>query len=212
MVISYLGGEAFKVQFGDTVIAYNPVSKDSKLKSTSFGSDIVLSSLNHEDFNGIENAARGERSPLVINGPGEYETKGIFITGFPSESKYGGKQKINTIYSLTLEGMNLCFLGALSTSEISNDAIEELDEVDVLFVPIGGDGVLTAAEAYKIAVNLEPKLIVPMHYGTLGSKDALKTFLKEGGEESPEVVDKLTIKKKDLEGKEGDIVVINPTN
>lgn len=221
MVISYLGAEAFKIQFGDITIAYNPVSKNSKLKSSSFGSDIVLVSTNHPDMNGVDNAGRGEKLPFVINGPGEYEIKGVFVHGLPSVSKYGtsGKsadeERINTIYSVTLENMNLCFLGALGSTELSAKVLEELEEIDILFVPIGGDGVLTPGEAYKLAVSLEPKLIIPMHYGEdLGGSaaGALKTFLKEGGGESAEKHDKLTIKKKDLEGKEGGIVVINPSN
>ena len=206
-----MGAEAFKIQFGDTVVAYNPVSKDSKLKSASFGSDIVLTSLNHPDFNGKENAARGEEAPFVISGPGEYEIKGVFIKGFSSESKYGGETKINTIYTMSLEGMNLCFLGALSSPELPNEIVEELEEIDVLFVPIGGEGVLTSSEAYKLSVEIEPKIIIPMHYGVIGDKNALKTFLKEGSDDSTETLDKLTIKKKDLEGKEGDIVILNPT-
>ncbi len=214
MVISYLGAEAFKIQFGDITIAYNPVSKDSKLKSTSFGSDIVLVSTNHEDMNGTENAARGDKLPFIINGPGEYEIKGVFVHGFPSVSKYGGKEKINTIYTVSLENMNLCFLGALGSTDISNEVLEELQEIDILFVPIGGGDVLSPAEAYKLAVSLEPKIIVPMHYGpemSVTAGAAIKTFLKEGGEESADKHDKLTVKKKDLEGKEGDIVVINPS-
>lgn len=211
MVISYLGAESFKVQFGDIIIAYNPVSKDSKLKSTSFGADIVLSSLNHEDMNGFENASRGDKTPFVIKGPGEYETKGVFVHGFPSTSKYGGKEQINTIYNVALENMNLCFLGALSTTDLPGNVIEELEDIDILFVPIGGDGVLSPAEAYKLSVSLEPKIIVPMHYGDTGSA-ALKTFLKEGGEEGAEKLEKLTVKLKDLEGKEGDIIVINPSH
>lgn len=208
MVISYLGAQSFKIQFGDTVVAYNPVSKDSKLKSTSFGSDIVLISTNHEDFNGKENASRGEKAPFVISLPGEYETKGVFIKGFPSQSKYGGKERNNTIYTMSLEGMNLCFLGALGVPQLSSELMEELQEIDVLFVPIGGDGVLTPAEAYKTAVEIGPKIIIPMHYGSIGDANALKTFIKEGGEGDEEPQDKLTIKKKDLEGKEGDIVVL----
>ena len=210
MVISYLGAEAFKVQFGDFVIAYNPVSKDSKIKSSSFGSDIALISLNHEDMNGSDNAARGDKMPFVINGPGEYEIKGVFVRGYPSVSKYGGKDRLNTIYTVSLENMNLCFLGALSSADLPSTVSEELENIDILFVPIGGDGVLTPAEAYKLSVSLEPKLIVPMHYGDSNSP-ALKTFLKEGGEDSTERHDKLTIKNKDLEGKEGEIVVINPS-
>ena len=202
-----MGGECFKVSQGDLTIALNPPSKDSKLKSPKFGSDIVLSSLNHEDMSGVENASFGDREPFVINGPGEYEVRGVNVRGFGSQSNYDGKKSINTIYSITLEGMTLCFLGALGQSELPHDANEELDDIDILFIPIGGDGVLDYEEAYKLAVQLEPKAVIPMHYGELGSKDALKSFLKEAGEDV-KPIEKLTVKKKDLDGKEGEIVVL----
>ena len=208
MIISYQGLESFKIQFGDIIIAYNPISKDSKFKSIKYGADIALSSLNHKDFNGFDMASRGDRLPFVVSGPGEFEIKEVFIKGFESSSEYGGKPLLNTIYTVSLEGINLCFLGALSTNEISNEILETLDEIDILFVPIGGEGVLDPAHAYKLAVKLEPKLIIPMHYGDVGDTNALKTFLKEGGEDGNEAVDKLTIKRKDLEGKEGDIIVL----
>ncbi len=212
MIISFMGGESLKVQFGDIVIAYNPISKNSKLKATSFGSDIVLTSLDHEDMNGVENASRGDKAPFAISGPGEYEVKGVYVKGYPSESNYGGKTRLNTIYTVALEGMNLCFLGALSNTQLPHDIAEDLEDVDILFVPIGGEGVLSAAEAQKISVQIEPRIIVPIHYGSLGAEGALKNFIKEAGGEAPETLDKLTIKKKDLEGKEGEIVVLNPTS
>ena len=88
-----------------------------------------------------------------------------------------------------------------------------IDGIDILFVPIGGTsnggGVLDPATAHKLAVQFEPKLIVPSHYGEVGEANALKKFLKEAGEESVKPIDKLTIKKKDLEGKEGDVVVLD---
>lgn len=211
MVISFLGGESLKIQFGDTVIAYNPISKDSKLKSTSFRSDIVLMSTNHVDMNGAENASRGDVPPFVIGGPGEYEVKDVIIKGYPSESTYGGKKSINTIYLMTLEGMNVCFLGALGNAKLPSEVMEDLEEVDILVAPIGGDGVLDAEEAYKLAVQLEPHIIIPVHHGDMGGKDALKAFLKEGGEDKPETLEKLTLKKKDLEGKQGHIVVLSAT-
>jgi hypothetical protein len=68
MVITYMGGECFKVSQGDLTIALNPPSKDSKLKTSKFGSDIVLSTVNNEDMNGIENASFGEREPFAITG------------------------------------------------------------------------------------------------------------------------------------------------
>lgn len=207
MIITYLGGQFFKVQFGDTTLAFNPVSKDSKLKVTRFGADIALITTNHADFNGVDQVTHGEKNPFVVSGPGEYEKQSVFIKGFLSESEYDGKKRINSVYTVNLENMNICFLGALSTPELKSETIEAMDEIDILFVPIGGEGVLEPAKAYKLAVSLEPKIIIPMHYGEVGMKDALKIFLKEGGE-SPSSEDKLTLKKKDLEGKKGDIIVL----
>lgn len=208
MIITYFGGEFFKVQFGDTTLAFNPISKDSNLKSSRFGADIVLKTAHHVDFNGIDQVTHGEKKPFVVGGPGEYEVGGVFIKGLPSESLYGGSNLINTIYTVSLENMNICFLGALNTPELKAETVEALDEIDILFVPIGGEGVLDPAKAYKLAVSLEPKIIIPMHYGDIGVKDALKVFLKEAGE-NPESLPKLTLKKKDLEGKEGDVVVLD---
>lgn len=208
MIITYLGGEFVKVQFGDITLAFNPPSKDSKLKASRFGADVALVSLNHPDFNGVESVTHGERKPFVIQGPGEYEIKDVAVQGFPTESVLDGEKRINTVYMVTLEGMKLCFLGALASAELPADLKEELDEIDILFVPIGGEGVLTPAAAEKLAVALEPHLVIPIHFEGLGDKSALKQFLKEAGEEKSAPQDKLTLKKKDLEGKEGEVVVL----
>ena len=206
MVITYLGGQSFKVQFGDITLAFNPVSKDSKKwKPAKFGADVALITTNHPDTNGTDQVSFGEKKAFAITGPGEYEVKDVFIKGFKSDSKYGGEDRVNTTYSVSLENMNLCFLGAL-TKEVPNETMESIDDVDILFVPVGGAGVLSPAEAAKIAVKIGPKLVIPMHYDAT----TLKAFLKESGEESVKPVDKLTLKKKDLDGKEGDVVVLEP--
>ncbi|MES2470732.1 MAG: MBL fold metallo-hydrolase [Patescibacteria group bacterium] len=211
MIITQHGGEFTKIQFGDIVLAFNPVSKASSIKQTRFGADIVFITANHEDFNGVEQVTHGERKPFVIDGPGEYEVKSVFIKGLPSTTSYGGKTLINTIYTVNLESMNICYLGAIGDMELKEETVEALDEIDILFVPIGGDGVLTPEKAYKLAVSLEPKIIIPIHYGDIGDKDSLKHFLKEVGE-NPTPMDKLTLKKKDLEGKEADVVVLESSN
>jgi L-ascorbate metabolism protein UlaG (beta-lactamase superfamily) len=208
MIITHHGADFFKVSFGDTTIAVNPISKDSKLKSTKFGSDITLVSLNSPEHNGVELTSRGEKESFVIQGPGEYEVQGVFIKGFLSNSVYGGKEHINTIYTVALEGINLGFLGALSDEKLSAEAKEGLEGIDILFVPVGGDGVLDPSAAHKLAVQFEPKIIIPSHFAEVGEKDALKKFLKESGEESVRPIDKLTIKKKDVEGKEGEVIVL----
>lgn len=209
MVITYHGLEFVKITFGDITIAFNPVSKSSDYKSSSFGADMAFISLNDPDFNGWQSLARGEKEPFVINGPGEYEFRGVFVRGFPSFSSYKNKKRPNTFYNVILEETSICFLGAISSENIKDhlNALEE--EVDILFIPIGGDGVLSAAEAYKTAVGLESKIIIPIHFNFNGDKNSLKTFLKEGGEENLKPVEKLSLRKKDLVGKQGEIVVLS---
>lgn len=205
MIITYFGKQFFKIQQGDLALAFNPVSKSSKTGITAhFGTDIALQTTNHPDFNGIEQLSHGEREPFVISGPGDYEIKEIFIKGALSEALIDGKKYINTIYLFTLDGINIAFLGALSDSELSKESHEALNSPDILFIPVGGNGMLDAKAAAKFASSLEPRLIIPMDYDA----GTLKAFLKEIGEEKAEVVDKLTLKRKDLDNKEGEVVVL----
>lgn len=207
MIVSYHGAECFKISQGDTTLALNPISKDSNFRPTRFGADVTLITTNLPDFNGRDQTSRGDRDSFVIDGPGEYEIKDIFIKGFLSEgpnlSAQAGK-KTNTIYLISFEGMNLCFLGALSSSTLSEDILEAMEDIDILFTPIGDGGTLDPVSAYKLAVSLEPSVIIPMSY----LKQGLEKFIKEGSETKVEPIDKLVAKKKDLEGKEGEIIVL----
>jgi len=212
MIITYFGKQFFKIGQGDMVLAFNPVSKSSKTGiSAHFGTDIALQTTNHPDYNGIEQLSHGEREPFVITGPGDYEIKEIFIKGVLSEANIADpardgikKKYINTIYLFTLDNISIAFLGALGDAELSKDSREAVNSPDILFIPIGGKGLLDAKNAAKLASSFESKLIIPMDY----DESALKAFLKEMGEEKAEVVDKLTLKKKDLDEKEGEVVVL----
>jgi L-ascorbate metabolism protein UlaG (beta-lactamase superfamily) len=200
VIINYQGVECFKISQGDLALAVNPISKDSKEgEPTRFGADITLITTNHPDTNGRDQTSRGENNSFVIEGPGEYEIKDVFIKGFLSEAK----DLINTVYLISFEGMKLCFLGSLSNPELKSDVVEALEDIDILFVPVGGGNVLEPSAAYKLAVTLEPLVIIPMHY----TKDTLAQFLKEAGQKV-DAIDKLVVKKKDLEGKEGEVVVL----
>jgi len=205
MIITYFGKQFFKIQQGEMVLSFNPVSKSSGSGITAhFGADIALITTNHPDYNGLEQLSHGQRLPFAITGPGDYEVKEIFIKGVLSNALIAGKKYINTIYIFSIDNINIVFLGALSDAEISKEAREAINSPDILFVPVGGKGLLDAKAAAKLASSLEPKIIVPMDYDDA----ALKAFLKETGEEKAEVVDKLTLKLKDLEGKEGEMVVL----
>lgn len=183
MIISYQGVESFKISQGDLGIVTNPTSKIS--------ADITLFSTLRGQFS--------EKSGFIIDGPGEYEVKDIFIKGFLSKAG----NLINTIYNISFEGMNLCFLGALSDEKLSTETLESLENIDILFVPIGGKEVLEPRVAYKLAVSLEPSVIIPMHYDS----ETLSQFLKEAGQKV-DPIDKLVVKKKDLEGKQGEIIIL----
>ena len=207
MIITYLGKQFFKIQQGDLVVAFNPISKDSKgeVKGSRFGASIALSTINHPDYNGFEMVSHGGTIPFEISGPGDYEIKDIFIKGTMAETVLDKKKYINTIYSLTIENISICFLGAVTKEKLSTEVIEQIDSPDILFVPVGNDELLSSSEAYKLAVKLEPKIIIPMAY----DEKTLKSFLKEGGQDKVSPIDKLTIKAKDLIGREGEIVVLS---
>lgn len=205
MVITYHGGQCFKVSFGNTTLVFDPISKKSKLPSVKFGADVAFVSLNHPDFNGAEEMSFGAKVPFVIDGPGEYEVGEVTVRGYGTETIYEGVPRFNTIYQVTLEGINIVFLGALSNAVIDPQILGELDDIDILFVPIGGGDVLDVPDASKLGTKLEARCIIPMHY----TDTALKAFFKEEGIDAVKPVEKLTVKKKDLAEMEGEIVVLS---
>jgi len=204
MIITYHGGQCFKVSFGNTTLAFNPISKSSKLESTKFGSDVALITMWHPDFNGVDQVAHGNKQPFVVDGPGEYEIGQVIARGFGVKTVYDKQSLYNTIYQVWLEDMNIVFLGALSDIDIDPKILSELGDIDILFLPIGGGEVLTVPQASKLAVKLEAKLIIPMHY----TPDALKQFLKEEGEEGLKPVDKLVLKRKEVSMLSGSVAVL----
>ncbi|MEK7121065.1 MAG: MBL fold metallo-hydrolase [Patescibacteria group bacterium] len=208
MIISYFGKQFFKITLGDLTIALDPFGKDSKEKGPRFGADVAISSINHPDMNGTDQVFFGDKKPYVISGPGEYEIKDVFIKGFLSKSYYGGEETQNTIYVIKLEDINVLFLGAFGETDLPPLLKEELEDVDILFIPIGSNGVLKHADASKLATKLEPKVIIPMAHTPL----ELKNFLKEEGEEDTKSVEKLVIKRKDLLEKSSDIIVIEASS
>lgn len=205
MILTYHEGGCIRAAAGDTTLVFGPVSKNSKnFKPTNFGADVAFISLNHPDMNGAEEAGRGERQPFVVSGPGEYELKDMTAAGFPAGSSYDGAPRINTVYSVHFDGMSILYLGALGDLDLPKDVLE-MDAPDVLIVPVGGEGALNPAEAQKLAVKLEAKIIIPLLY----DDKTLKQFLKEAGEEGVKPVDKLTLKPRDLAGKENEVVVLS---
>ena len=99
-------------------------------------------------------------------------------------------------------------MGAIDTIDLPEAVQEELDEIDILFVPVGSKGVLSSSEAAKLSARIEPRIVIPMVH----DDKMLKKFIDESGNGSSSPLDKLTIKKKDLIGKEGEVVVLKSQN
>ena len=206
MVITYFGKQYCKLTLGDLTIAINPPAKDSKVfggKVPRFGADIVLITTNHPDYNGVDTVTLGDKVPFVIDGAGSYEIKGIFVTGAKSAVTIDGKEFINTVYGFELDSIKIVVLGAIAdVSTLSPEAKELAGASDILFLPIGGTDVFDCAKAYKAATTFSPYVIIPVD-----ADDALVAkFLKEAGQKDTEALDKATLKRKDLEGKENYII------
>jgi hypothetical protein len=206
MVISYNGGQSFKVSFGDTTLAFNPASKTSKLSDpVKYGADAAFVSFWHKDFNGTDQVAHGTKQPFVVDTPGEFEIGSVVARGFGVKTTYDKIEGYNTIFQVRLEDMNMVFLGALNDPEIDPKILSELGDIDILFLPIGGGDVLEVPQASKLGVKLEAKLVIPMHY----EKASLDTFLKEESKDGLKPVDKLTIKRSGVAVMEGEVVVLS---
>ena len=204
MILTFHEGACVRAQAGDTTLVFGPVSKGSKsFKPTNFGADVAFVSLNHPDMNGGEEASRGDKQPFVISGPGEYEVKDMTAAGFATGSNYGGEPLTNTVYLINFDGLSIMYLGALGDLDLPAEVME-VDSPDVLIIPVGGNGALSPAEAQKLAVKLEAKIVIPVLY----DEKSRKQFLKEAGEEV-KPIDKLTVKPRDVIGKESEVVVLS---
>lgn len=206
MVITYLGGNCFKLTSGDTTIAVNPPAAGSKHKVSKFGSDIVIIPVEHEDWNGVETATHASKEPFVVRGPGAYEIGDVVITGYAAPGAIVGENSDygNTVYSVQFDGMKLLLLGALASEALPQDARAEVSGVDVVFVPLGGN-VLNGKGAHNLTVALEANVLIP--HATNGDED-LKEFIKLAGAEGVKAQDKLTLKPKDLADLSGEVVLL----
>ena len=212
MTISWYGHNGFKItnQGGHLTIITDPFDKSIGLTPPRGNADIVVVSHGHYDHNNIK-AISG--APFIIDGPGEYEIKGVSIKGLVGfhDQKQGEERGLDTIYLIELDDLRICHLGDLGQPRLTDEQIEEIGEVDILLIPVGGVYTIDARQAVEIAEQLEPSLIIPMHYKIPGLKiglDSADKFLKEMGIGKKPAVEKLTLKKKDLADKEMEVVVM----
>lgn len=190
-------------------IVIDPFDESIGLKVPKLTADIVLITHSHHDHNNVK-AVSG--NPFIVNGPGEYEVKGVFIQGIDShhDSSFGKERGLNTIYIIKTEEMQICHLGDFGQKELTSEQVEQIGNIDILILPIGGVYTISAKEAKGIISQIEPKIIIPMHYQIPKLKiklDDLDKFLKVVGIKTIEPQNKLSIKKGDL-SQEAKIIVL----
>jgi len=153
---------------------------------------------------------KSEGGPLLIQGLGEYEAKDIYVIGMASDQD---QKETNTIYAIEVEDIKICFLGNLKQKELSDEQVEQIGDVDILMLPVGGGDTIGAEEAAKITSQLEPRIVIPMRFSLPKLKvklDGVDKFLKAIGQKNGEALPKLVIKKKDLPEEEMQVVVLQP--
>ncbi len=200
MDIKYLGHSSFYLKGKAATLVTDPYGKDwQELKYPKhITADIVTVSHEHHDHNAVENL---EGEPLVIRGPGEYEVRGVGIVGLPTfhDEKNGAEKGKNTIFRIEMDKITIVHLGDLG--HILNSAqVDELDGVDILLIPVGGTHTIDSKRAVEIVKELEPAMVIPMHYGRkeIPYLDRYEVFLKELGKENVVKQTKLTITKDKL--------------
>jgi L-ascorbate metabolism protein UlaG (beta-lactamase superfamily) len=197
--IVWLGHASFRLKSKDATIITDPYDKSLGLGNPGQRADIVTISHDHPHHNAVS-TVKGD--PAVVNGPGEYEIRGVFITGVWSfADDQGGKERgRNTIFLFHLDDLVVCHLGSLAHT-LSSQQLDALGDVDVLLVPVGGSAALSASKASEVISQIEPKIVVPMHYSTGRETlqlDNLDKFTKEMGLKDLVAQDKLTLRRSDL--------------
>ena len=212
MYITWLGQSCFKLQDkigpDGIILVTDPYNHDIGLTMPRLEADIVTISHDHYDHNNV-GAVRG--NPFIIDTAGEYETKGVFVEGVESwhDSADGKERGRNIIYRIEMEDISITHLGDLGHT-LDVKQLEKLEGTDILLIPVGGKYTINAAKAVEVISQIEPRIVIPMHYKVPGLKidiDGVDKFIKELGLK-PRQEEKLKILKKDLPQEDMELVVL----
>lgn len=199
MTINWYGEGCFKIVENGVIITTDPVESFTGLSSPRFKTDVVIKTmmnpLSPKDEKPI---AQNDGETIVIAGPGEYEVKGIQITGWPL-MKSSGKDTLRSVFRIKTDDLTVGLLGHLAEFN-EPEILEELGDIDILIIPGGGAPFIGQEAAAKLVRQIEPKIVVPSFFKVPGLKrktEDASDFLKELGQKA-EPEEKLTIKKKEL--------------
>jgi len=171
--IVWLGHACFRLRGRDAALVSDPFGRALGYPPLKVSADVVTVSHREENHAAVD-AVGG--SPKVVEGPGEYEINGAMIqgvaTGRDTERPLRGGR--NTAYLIRLDEVVVCHLGDLR-QRLTAEQVEVLKDPDVLLIPVGGHCTIGATEAAEVVSQLEPRLVIPMHYKTSAVELPLET-------------------------------------
>ena len=189
MTITWYGQSCFRLESKGISVLVDPFSKEFGLKVPRLNDNIFLVTHGHYDHSNVDGVPA---ESFVISGPGEYERSGVYIEGVQSyhDNNQGQDRGLNTIYLIRMEDMKLCHLGDLGQDKLTDEQVEAIGDIDILFVPVGGKYTIDGEQAVDVIKQIDPKIIIPMHYkvdGLTADIDGPQKFLKEIGLKAEEV-------------------------
>src|SRR5437660_4066718 len=198
MEISWLGHSCFQLRGKNVTLITDPFSPQLGHSLGKISAPIVTISHNHPGHNF---AGGVDGDPRIVRGPGEYEISDVLITGVASyhDNKHGQELGRNTIYIIHMDDLVICHLGDLGHT-LQEEQLEEVADADVLLVPIGGGNTINAAQAAEVISQVEPRIIIPMHYRSSDAEtpNPLDKFCREMGVETINMQPKLSITRNNL--------------
>lgn len=218
--ITYLGHACFRLKGRDGVVLCDPYHRSIGIEIGKPTAHIVTVSHDHPDHNNVAAVKPLHEKLFVVDGPGDYEVSGVLISGVrTAHDKSKGKERgFNTVYIIHLDDIVFCHLGDLG-HELTQAQVEEIGDVDVLCVPVGGGETINSAEAAGVISQIGPRIVLPMHYATNQLSfeyelAPLGKFLHELGLKEINPEDKLTVTANNLpaEHEESRVVVLRAMN
>ena len=198
--VKWLGSTCFRIKSREATVLMDPVGRESGHAIPKQKSDIVT--LSRKEGASALSVVEGEYT--LIEGPGEYEVQDVFISGIRTKRGSNGTTQFNTIYLVEMDEMVFCHLGNLNKS-LTEAQVEAMGDVDVLFVPIGGEDALTPTGATEVIGQIEPRMVIPMRYRISDETGfrALNEFVAALGFTDVPRSDRLTIRKSALPDRMG---------
>ena len=199
MDITWLGHSCFRIRGSQAIIITDPFPPGMGYTLGKQTADVITVSHPHPSHSYNE-GINGEHR--LVKGPGEYEISGVLILGITAyhDAVKGQSKGKNTIYLMEVDGVAICHLGDIG-HVLSDEQVEEMGNVDILMLPVGGVSTINASMAAEVIRKLEPKIVLPMHYKTPKTTRELEpvdNFLKEMGLSQVEPRPKLSVSKSNL--------------